>query len=106
MNVSMSDLHTLLGNLTDKDLVLDVRDPEEYSAGHVPGSKNIPLSEVDKHVAELRPYQRVFVHCQRGGRAGKAGDLLVKLGLKNIVCVSGTGMADWIEAGYPWKDKP
>jgi rhodanese-related sulfurtransferase len=100
-NVSMDDLYKSLAAVTQNDLILDVREPEEFQAGHVPGSRNIPLGTVHEHVQELTQYERVFVHCQRGGRAGKAGDVLSRLGLKNLVCVTGSGMADWIAAGYP-----
>ncbi|MDR3606642.1 MAG: rhodanese-like domain-containing protein [Oligoflexia bacterium] len=101
MKLSMGDLFKKLGKLGANELVLDVREPDEFRSGHVPGSRNIPLSQVAEHLDELRKYERVYIHCQRGGRAGKAADRLGQLGLKNIVCVGDSGMADWIAAGYP-----
>jgi hydroxyacylglutathione hydrolase len=82
-------------------LILDVRSADEYKAGHVPGSRNIPHDKIDSFADELRKFKRIFVHCQAGGRAGRASEVLAKLGLTNIICVSGSGMGDWIASGFP-----
>lgn len=100
-NITMKDLKQKLGTLEEGEVILDVRSADEYRSGHVPGSKNIPHDQVDKHAAELGKFKRVYVHCQMGGRAGKAADILARLGLQNIVCVSGSGMGEWISLGYP-----
>ncbi len=44
--------------------LLDVRPPEEYAAGHLPGAVNIPLAELEKHLDEFRPNQEVVVYCR------------------------------------------
>ncbi len=97
--ISMLELGKKLDQLSEDELVLDVRSPEEYRDGHVPGSINIPHEEVEKHVNELKDYKHVYIHCKMGGRAKTAFEKLQKLGLKNLVCVAGSGMKDWIEAG-------
>ena len=51
-------------------LLLDVRTPEEYAAGHVPGSRNIPLDCVGQ--AELDREAPLFVYCRSGARSGQA----------------------------------
>lgn len=99
--IMMLDLKNRLGRLEPGELILDVRSPDEFRGGHVPGSKNIPHEQVGAHAEELRKYKRIYVHCQAGGRAGKASDALAKLGLTNLVCVSSSGMGDWIAAGLP-----
>lgn len=99
--ITMKELHEKLGSLGPKDKIIDVRSPEEYKDGHVPGSKNIPHTEVTKFIDELRGFENVYIHCQMGGRAQRAASALEKAGLQNIVCVSISGMGDWISLGYP-----
>jgi rhodanese-related sulfurtransferase len=99
--IDMNTLHSRLKSLARDELILDVRTPEEYNAGHVPGSRNIPVDQVTAHAEELRGFKRVFVHCKAGGRAGRASDALAGLGLTNLVCIGGTGMDDWVAAGHP-----
>jgi rhodanese-related sulfurtransferase len=99
--ITMRDLHSKLGNLSSGEIILDVRSSDEFRAGHVPGSMNIPHDQVASHAERLKSYSKIYVHCQAGGRAGKAVEALSRLGLNNLICVSGSGMGDWISAGYP-----
>ena len=59
-------------------LLLDVRTPEEYAAGHVPGSRNIPLDCVGQ--AELDREVPLFVYCRSGARSGQACSILRERG--------------------------
>ena len=59
-------------------LLLDVRTPEEYAAGHVPGSRNIPLDRVGE--AELDREAPLFVYCRSGARSGQACSILRERG--------------------------
>lgn len=58
--------------------VLDVRPPEEYAAGHVPGAINIPLSELEEHLDELDQKQEVIAYC-RGPHCILAFDAVARL---------------------------
>ena len=98
---TMHDLHAGLKALGKNDLILDVRSPEEFAEGHIAGARNIPHDEVSVHAEELRKYDRVIIHCMRGGRAGMAFQALQQAGLKNLVCIGSSGMGDWLAAGYP-----
>lgn len=98
--VTMKVLHDRLANIGKKEMVLDVRGRDEYADGHVPRSINIPHDEVAQHASELKQYDRVYIHCRSGKRAQLAFADLEKQGLKNLVCISDGGMANWIEAGY------
>jgi len=98
--ITMVELHNQFGKIRKNELILDVRGKDEYLEGHVPGSKNIPYDEVEKHVNELKTLEQVYVHCRSGGRAQIACQTLEKFGLKNLVCVVGSGMKDWIAAGF------
>ncbi len=97
--ISIDELHDKV--LGEKDLILDVRSPEEYSAGHLEGSQNTPHEEVDSIVEDLKSYDTVYVHCKMGGRAKMASDTLTNAGLKNIVCVGNGGMERWTQMGWP-----
>lgn len=80
----------------DPPLVLDVRSPEEFASGHVPGAVNIPHAELGERLAEL-PGDRhgeVVVYCERGGRAARAEDLLHEAGYTAVRHLEGD-MAAW-----------
>jgi rhodanese-related sulfurtransferase len=106
-HIGINDLHQQLTTIQTKDgvdLILDVRSPEEYASGHVPGSQNIPHTEVIASQNELKKYQRIFIYCQAGRRSQVAAAALESQGFQNLICVSGTGMAQWIAAGYPTEE--
>ena len=76
--------------------VIDVRPPEEYAAGHVPGAVNIPLSELESRLRELDPKQEVVAYC-RGPHCVLAFDAVERLRKKGL-------KARRLEDGYPeWK---
>ncbi|MGI6031287.1 MAG: rhodanese-like domain-containing protein [Eubacteriales bacterium] len=59
-------------------ILLDVRTPEEYEQGHLPGSLNLPLAEI--HTISLPTEQPLFVYCLSGGRSAQACSHLRKRG--------------------------
>lgn len=98
---SMENLHEAWKNIGDKELIIDNRTPEEYASGHVPGSVNMPFGEESRHVEALKKYKKTYIYCRSGRRAQTAFTNLSLAGVDNLVCVSHTGMPDWIAAGYP-----
>ncbi len=54
--MTIPQLHDVLPSLTSQDLILDVRTPQEFAAGHIPKAKNIPVDQVMKRVTELMQY--------------------------------------------------
>lgn len=99
--ITVNDLHTLRKSIGKNDLILDVRTPEEYAEGHVPGARNISHEQVASRIEELRSYQTIYVYCRSGGRVGHAAMDLTRAGFTNLVLVQGGGMPDWEAAGYP-----
>jgi rhodanese-related sulfurtransferase/glyoxylase-like metal-dependent hydrolase (beta-lactamase superfamily II) len=79
---------------------IDVREPDEYLAGHMAGTENIPWIEVGFHLTELRSKKRVYVSCLSGRRSTWASRTLAYLGFNNVVNVSG-GFSAWQHAGLP-----
>jgi len=62
--------------------VVDVREPHEYAAGHVPGAQNQPLSQFDP--AKLPEGKPVVIICQAGGRSAKALTQAIEAGCKDV----------------------
>ena len=78
--------------------LVDVRQPEEYEAGHVPGAKLIPLADVVARVGEIPTDAPVYVICQSGSRSQRAADYFRNLGIEAYNVAGGTKA--WAEAGY------
>ena len=72
----------------EKDyIILDVRRPDEFAEGHIPGAINVPNEEIGTaEIAELPDKsQLILVYCRSGRRSKEASEKLVKLGYTNIV---------------------
>ena len=75
---------------TPNALLVDVRTPEEYAEGHIPGSVNIPLAALPARMDELGDLDRpLFVHCLSGGRSGQAVMFLKREGFTNVKNIGG-----------------
>ena len=85
----------------EKAVVIDVCETAEFAAGHVVGSRNIPLGTLDgaKGLPSNKTLPVVLV-CARGSRAQRAAGLLKKLGHERVHVLAG-GMAAWREASLP-----
>jgi len=81
-------------------LVVDVRDPGEYGAGHILGAKNVPLSRLGDADVAKRKERPVIVYCDGTERASKAVAALKKQGFTRVVNLSG-GLRAWQQAGLP-----
>jgi rhodanese-related sulfurtransferase len=86
-------------------LVVDVREPGEYGAGHILGARNVPLSRLGD-AADLgkRKDRPLILYCDGGDRAGKATSVLKKQGFARVVNLSG-GIGAWQQAGLPVEKK-
>ena len=71
-------------------VLLDVRTPEEYREGHIPGSKNVPLQSLDK-VTGLVNHQDIpmFAYCYSGARSAQAVSALQRMGYTNVKNIGG-----------------
>ena len=71
-------------------VLLDVRTPQEYGEGHIPGSKNVPLQTLDKvrSVAENKDTE-LFVYCYSGARSRQATAMLQHMGYTNVRNIGG-----------------
>ena len=80
-------------------LLVDVRTPSEYAAGHVPGAINIPMEQVEARLEDLNPGSPIVLICQSGGRAQLTARLLEGCG-KQVTVLDG-GTSAWVKAGFP-----
>lgn len=79
-------------------VLLDVREPDEWVAGHAPGAMHVPLAGVRDASARFAD-QEVLIVCRSGGRSAKAAETLAQAGVK-VRNVAG-GMTSWAAAGLP-----
>lgn len=70
--------------------LIDVRTPEEYQTGHIPGSALLPLDHA-QNIVQLVPDKKtkIYVYCRSGVRSAKAADLFQRLGYENVVDIGG-----------------
>ncbi len=88
-------------------MLLDIREPAEFAAGHVPGAVNIPRGLLEFQIYKALGYpnkvdteKTIYVQCQTGGRATLATDDLKKIGFKNPVAVV-MNWPEWVQKGNP-----
>jgi phage shock protein E len=87
-----------------QNILLDVRTPEEYAAGHLVGAQNMNLNSPDfkEKVSALDKKKTILVYCAAGGRSAKASQILMDMGY-NAVCNLQKGIADWKASGFEVK---
>lgn len=94
--------------LLDRRVVLDVREPDEFAAGHLPGAINIPRGLLEFKIGMVPPLAApstpILVYCRTSGRAALSTVQLQKLGYGDVVSMAG-GFDAWTAEGRP-ADKP
>ena len=81
-------------------MVLDIRNPREWRAKHIPESLNIPLNHMRERVDEIPRGRRVAIHCAGGYRSSIAASILHQHGITNLIEMAG-GLAAWDAAKLP-----
>ena len=75
---------------TDGAVLLDVRTPDEYRQGHIPGSKNVPLQSISKVAGMIdNKSTPIFVQCLSGARSRQAAAILKQMGYTNVKNIGG-----------------
>ncbi|MCZ0754650.1 rhodanese-like domain-containing protein [Anoxybacillus sp. J5B_2022] len=77
-----------------KAQLIDVREPDEYAAGHILGARNIPLTQLRMRMNELRKDQPIYLYCQSGLRSGRAAQMLYRKGYRDLYHLKG-GFKTW-----------
>lgn len=89
---------------SNADVVIDVREPAEYAAGHLKGAISLPRGVLEfkiTHLPEIKGADTgIVLYCQSSGRAALAAQSLAALGYTNVISIAG-GYDAWLEAGMP-----
>jgi rhodanese-related sulfurtransferase len=91
----------------DRDWVLiDVREQDEYRAGHLPGAIGCGRGILEYHIADLVPDtgREIVLYCRGGHRSALSADSLREMGYTNVLSMSG-GFREWTARGYPVSDE-
>lgn len=99
--VHVDDVHK---TLPENSVIIDVREPGEYLAGHLPGAVNIPRGVLEFQIAgylgERDQPGPIFLYCRSGGRGALATDVMQQMGYQEVSNMSG-GFEAWTKAGLP-----
>lgn len=84
--------------------VLDVRTPEEWRTGHIPGSHHLELNQLENGLKQLPTHQPIALLCRSGQRSSLAASLLQKHGFHSVMNIRG-GIQAWKQAGLPLRQE-
>jgi sulfur-carrier protein adenylyltransferase/sulfurtransferase len=88
--------------LLDSSVLVDVREEDEWSEGHIPGAVHVPRGFLESRIERVAPdrAQPVVLYCASGSRSAFAAKTLEELGYENVVSLAG-GFTDWKRNGLP-----
>lgn len=94
------DVATLKKALDDQKVpqLIDVRTPQEFAEGHVPGAVNIPLDQIETRSGEIASDQEVWLVCRSGSRSARAASLLEQKSFNTVNVLGGT--LAWQASGF------
>lgn len=102
LTVEEVSLDELKKGLSDGSILLvDVREPDEYAAGHIPGASLNALQRFDPEALPKTPGKRVVLSCRSGKRSLNALALAQAAGRDDVRAHFAGGMLEWIDAGEP-----
>ena len=96
--IKADEMKKIVDNGSQEFVIVDVRDENEFSEGHVPSAINIPTETFATKSEVLPKEKKIVVYCNTGGRSYTAYRKLIKLAYPNIYQ---TTLAEWKDAGYP-----
>jgi len=97
--LQIDEIHDLYQAKPADTVWIDVRQPEEWEEGTIPGVQKIVLSELEDHLDRLDKDKTYVMVCRSGGRSGRATQMMSSQGFDKLINFDG-GMLAWNEAGY------
>ena len=99
--VSVDEVRALTGDRANAPVVVDVREPEEYEQGYIPGAIHIPRGYLEQRIEDKAPDRDapVVLYCAGGVRSAFAADTLQQMGYTNVASMAG-GFGRWKDAGH------
>lgn len=91
--------NTTVDSIPAAAFLLDVREPDEWTAGHIDSAVHVPIAQIPDRISELPSDRPIAVFCRGGGRSSRVTGFLVQNGI-DAHNVSG-GMQAWQAAGHP-----
>lgn len=99
------EVYALYQQQNPETVWIDVRQPEEWAEGIIPGAERISLADLNGKLGELDQAKTYVLVCRSGGRSGRASQLLADAGFTQLINFDG-GMLAWYAAGYPLEQVP
>ncbi len=100
--ITLEELRVYSEQQDPKTLILDVRTKDEFTQGFIEGALNIPLGEEVSRMSEIDGYNKIIIHCLRGGRAQKAYRSWSNINKDiSLEVYAEGGFYHWQESGYP-----
>lgn len=102
-DMTAAEAKALLANPPAGLVLLDVRTPGEFAAGHIEGAVNMNSLEPDflQRAAQLPPEAPLLIYCRSGNRSGSIIERMEKAGIRNEIYHLARGINDWNAAGLP-----
>lgn len=100
--INVETLRKILQDPSKQGILFDVREQDEWDAGHIPDAQHLPKGQVLEHIERIVPQKDkpIYLHCKSGGRSQQAAIMLINLGYTQVYNVTG-GITAWESAGYP-----
>ncbi len=99
--LTVSELHERWADAEGRPQLLDVREQEEWDAGHIPGSVHRPYHDIRSRPEEIDPERSVAVICASGQRSAVGASLLKRFGVQDVIHVVDGGVPRWQREGWP-----
>lgn len=98
IKIAPADYQAKFGANVDH-VLLDVRTPQEFASGHIPGAINISIDELIGRLSEVPQDKPVVLYCRSGNRSNQAAQILDRAGYTQIYDLG--GIINWVQQGYP-----
>ena len=86
---TLATLILSIGLIADNYYLIDVRTPEEFKSGYLEDAINIEWQNIKNLNKEIKKDDKIYLYCRSGNRSGKATDILINLGYKNVKNIGG-----------------
>ena len=83
---------TLISSL-NAEVIIDVRTIDEYNSGHIENSLNIEWQAIDEINESIAKDEKIYLYCRSGNRSGKAKNILINMGYKDVINLGGINTA-------------
>ena len=86
---TLATLILSIGLIANDYYLIDVRTPEEFKSGYLEDAINIEWQNIKNLNKEIKKDDKIYLYCRSGNRSGKATDILINLGYKNVINAGG-----------------